>query len=184
MRSEFSSGVVPQKMRVFTRGGVAILLATTSIGLMYGATARAEDAAMLKKREAQIQRLEERHQSEIKALRAEIRQLRRQKPPTSVAATQAPPTDRPRPPVPAFHQALSPALPARVLMTYDRGYHFGFSDATGDNTVELLGRLQLDTGGYTNYNTAPRTFGRDRSAPGAHRRHRYFHDRLALCLCL
>ena len=89
MRSEFSSGVVPQKMRVFTRGGVAILLATTSIGLMYGATARAEDAAMLQKLEAQIQRLEERHQSEIKALRAEIRQLRRQKPPTSVAATQA-----------------------------------------------------------------------------------------------
>ncbi len=160
MRSEFSSGVVPQRMRLFTRRGVSILLATTSIGLMYGAAARAEDAATLQKLEAQIQRLEERHQSEIKALRAEIRQLRRQKPPTSVAATQAPPPDQPRPPVPAFHQVLSPALPARVLMTYDRGYHFGFSDATGDNTVELLGRLQLDTGGYTNYNPAPMTLDR------------------------
>ena len=60
MRSEFSSGVAPQRMRVFTRRGVAILLATTSIGLMYGATARAEDAATLQKLEAQIQRLEER----------------------------------------------------------------------------------------------------------------------------
>jgi phosphate-selective porin OprO/OprP len=147
-------------MRLFARRGVSILLATTSIGLMYGATARAEDAATLQKLEAQIQRLEERHQSEIKALRAEIRQLRRQKPATSVAATQAPPPDQPRPPVPAFHQALSPALPARVLMTYDRGYHFGFSDATGDNTVELLGRLQLDAGGYTNYNPAPMTLDR------------------------
>ena len=160
MRSEFSSSVVPTNMRLFARRGVSILLATTSIGLMYGATARAEDAATLQKLEAQIQRLEERHQSEIKALRAEIRQLRRQKPATSVAATQAPPPDQPRPPVPAFHQALSPALPARVLMTYDRGYHFGFSDATGDNTVELLGRLQLDAGGYTNYNPAPMTLDR------------------------
>jgi phosphate-selective porin OprO/OprP len=160
MRSEFSSGVVPAKVGLFARRGVSILLATTSIGLMSGAAARAEDAATLQKLEAQMQRLEERHQSEIKALRAEIRQLRRQKPPTSVAATQAPPPDQPRPPVPAFHQVLSPALPARVLMTYDRGYHFGFSDATGDNTVELLGRLQLDTGGYTNYNPAPMTLDR------------------------
>ena len=45
-------------------------------------------------------------------------------------------------------------------MTYDRGYHFGFSDATGDNTVELFGRLQLDSGGYTNYNPAPQTLDR------------------------
>jgi hypothetical protein len=37
---------------------------------MYGATARAEDAATFQKLEAQIQRLEERHQNEIKALRA------------------------------------------------------------------------------------------------------------------
>ena len=45
-------------------------------------------------------------------------------------------------------------------MTYDRGYHFGFSDATGDNTVELFGRLQVDTGGYTNYNPGPETLDR------------------------
>src|ERR1700732_3872826 len=160
MRSEFSGGVVPTNIRAFARRGVSILLASTSIGMMYGAAARAEDAATLQKLEAQMQRLEERHQSEIKALRAEIRQLRRQKPATAVAAKQEPPTDQPRPAAPAFHQALSPALPAKVLMTYDRGYHFGFSDAIGDNTVELFGRLQLDTGGYSNYNPAPMTLDR------------------------
>src|SRR5207302_8618584 len=121
-----------------------------------GDSVRADDSATLARLEAQIQRLEERHQSEIKALQAELRQLRRHKPDavptTPVAAAPARSADRPRP---AFQEALSPALPARVLMTYDRGYHFGFSDATGDNTVELLGRLQLDTGGYPHYNPAP-----------------------------
>jgi len=50
-----------------------------------------------------------------------------------------------------------PALPVKVLMTYDRGYHFGISDATGDNTVELFGRLQVDTGGCTGYSPGPET---------------------------
>jgi phosphate-selective porin OprO/OprP len=90
-------------------------------------------------------------------LQAEIRQLRRQKPAT-VAATQTPPIDPQRSTAPSG--VLSPTLPAKVLMTYDRGYHFGFSDATGDNTVELFGRLQVDTGGYTGYNPAPMTLDR------------------------
>jgi phosphate-selective porin OprO and OprP len=117
-----------------------------------------EDAATLERLEAHIQRLEERHQSEIKALQAEIRQLRRQKPAT-VAATQPPPAEPPRSAT-APSGVSGPALPAKVLMTYDRGYHFGFSDATGDNTVELFGRLHLDTGGYTNYSPAPMTLDR------------------------
>jgi phosphate-selective porin OprO/OprP len=117
-----------------------------------------EDAATLERLEAHIQRLEERHQSEIKALQAEIRQLRRQKPAT-VAGTQAPPAEQPRSAT-APSGVPGPALPAKVLMTYDRGYHFGFSDATGDNTVELFGRLHLDTGGYTNYSPAPMTLDR------------------------
>jgi phosphate-selective porin OprO and OprP len=117
-----------------------------------------EDAATLERLEAHIQRLEERHQSEIKALQAEIRQLRRQKPAT-VAGTQAPPAEQPRSAT-APSGVSGPALPAKVLMTYDRGYHFGFSDATGDNTVELFGRLHLDTGGYTNYRPAPMTLDR------------------------
>jgi phosphate-selective porin OprO and OprP len=145
-------------MRATARCGISILLASSSIWLGSGALAGTEDAVTLERLEAHIQRLEERHQSEIKALQAEIRQLRRQKPAT-VAGTQAPPAEQPRSAT-APSGVPGPALPAKVLMTYDRGYHFGFSDATGDNTVELFGRLQLDTGGYTNYRPAPMTLDR------------------------
>ncbi|HXB80485.1 MAG TPA: porin [Bradyrhizobium sp.] len=125
--------------------------------------ARADDSAALQRLEVQVQRLEARHESEIKALQAEIRRLRRQKgeteKPGTVTATRSPPADQPRSST-APSGVPSPALPAKVLMTYDRGYHFGFSDATGDNTVELFGRLQLDAGGYTNYQPAPATLDR------------------------
>jgi phosphate-selective porin OprO/OprP len=143
--------------RAFANRGVAIVLASAGICLINAAPARADDTVTLQRLEAHIQQLEERHQSEIKALQAEIRQLRRQKPAT-VAATQTPPIDPQRSTAPSG--VLSPTLPAKVLMTYDRGYHFGFSDATGDNTVELFGRLQVDTGGYTGYNPAPMTLDR------------------------
>jgi phosphate-selective porin OprO/OprP len=158
MGSEFRSDILPATARASARCAISIVLAASSLGLASGAAAGAEDAAALQRLEAQIQRLEARHESEIKALQAEIRKLRRPTP-AAVAATQAPSTDQPRtsgPPsgIPA------PSLPAKVLMTYDRGYHFGFSDATGDNTVELFGRLQVDAGGYTNYNPAPMTLDR------------------------
>ena len=51
-------------------------------------------------------------------------------------------------------------------MTYDRGYHFGFSDATGDNTIELFGRLHVDTGGYLDYKPAPATLDQKALADG------------------
>jgi phosphate-selective porin OprO/OprP len=155
---EFWRVIAPAKARATARCGLSILLASSSIWLGSGALAGTEDAATLERLEAHIQRLEQRHQSEIKALQAEIRQLRRQKPAT-VAGTQAPPAEQPRSAT-APSGVPGPALPAKVLMTYDRGYHFGFSDATGDNTVELFGRLHLDTGGYTNYRPAPMTLDR------------------------
>jgi phosphate-selective porin OprO and OprP len=158
MSLKFFSDVIPAvATRAFANRGVAILLASAGICLLNAAPARADDTATLQRLEAHIQRLEERHQSEIKALQAEVRQLRRQKPAT-VAATQTPPIEPPRSAAPSG--VLGPTLPAKVLMTYDRGYHFGFSDATGDNTVELFGRLQVDTGGYTGYNPAPMTLDR------------------------
>jgi phosphate-selective porin OprO and OprP len=158
MSLKFFSDVIPAiSMRALANHGVAIVLASAGICLINAAPARADDTVTLQRLEAHIQRLEERHQSEIKALQAEIRQLRRQKPAT-VAATQTPPIDPQRSTAPSG--VLSPTLPAKVLMTYDRGYHFGFSDATGDNTVELFGRLQVDTGGYTGYNPAPMTLDR------------------------
>ena len=158
MRRKFGRHIISGRARASTSHGRSILLASTSIFIVSATGAAAEDTAALQRLEAKIQQLEERHENEIKALQAEIRRLRRQKPET-VAAAPSPPVEQPRSST-APSGVPSPALPAKVLMTYDRGYHFGFSDATGDNTVELFGRLQVDTGGYTNYTPAPMTLDR------------------------
>ena len=158
MRRKFGRHIISARARASTSHGRSILLASTSIFIVSATGAAAEDTAALQRLEAKIQQLEERHENEIKALQAEIRRLRRQKPET-VAAAPSPPVEQPRSST-APSGVPSPALPAKVLMTYDRGYHFGFSDATGDNTVELFGRLQVDTGGYTNYTPAPMTLDR------------------------
>jgi phosphate-selective porin OprO and OprP len=158
MRRKIGRHIISGRARASTSHGRSILLASTSIFIVSATGAAAEDTAALQRLEAKIQQLEERHENEIKALQAEIRRLRRQKPET-VAAAPSPPVEQPRSST-APSGVPSPALPAKVLMTYDRGYHFGFSDATGDNTVELFGRLQVDTGGYTNYSPAPMTLDR------------------------
>ena len=134
------------------------LVASTGMVILSATSAAADDTAAFQRLEAKIQQLETRHENEIKALQAEIRRLRREKP-VSAAATLPPPA-QPQPSSAPPSGIPAPALPAKVLMTYDRGYHFGFSDATGDNTVELLGRLQVDAGGYTGYNPAPMTLDR------------------------
>ena len=124
------------------------VLISSSACALHAIPAKAQDA-QIQRLEAEIQQIEERHQAEIKSLQAEIRQLRKQRP--AVAVTKAASGQTPglaSPPPPSFPP---PQLPPKVLMTYDRGYHFGFSDANGDNTIELFGRLQIDTGGYTKY---------------------------------
>jgi phosphate-selective porin OprO/OprP len=147
-------------------GGRSLPIAIAAAGAwaLCATPARAQDA-QIQKLETEIQRIEAQHEAEIKSLQAEIRQLRRQKP-TSVAAA-APPPRQGTPGQPALPPAGAPvpALPAKVLMTYDRGYHFGFSDATGDNTIELFGRLHIDTGGY-NYAPGPETLDRKGLADG------------------
>jgi phosphate-selective porin OprO/OprP len=159
MPPKICSITISAKARAHTRRAASIVLVSATVWIVSAARARADDDAALRRLETQIQRLEERHQSEIKELQAEIRRLRKQKTATVATAQAAPPADQPRSAA-APSGVPAPALPAKVLMTYDRGYHFGFSDATGDNTVELFGRLQLDTGGYTNYNPAPMTLDR------------------------
>lgn len=153
---------------VARRRGFGLVVVAGSACLFGGGAARADDA-QIRKLEAEIARIEARHDAEIKALQGEIRQLRRQKP-ASVAAVQNPPpvvpastVGQPAPPPPG---APIPALPPKVLMTYDRGYHFGFSDATGANTIELFGRLQLDTGGYPNVKAASDTLDQKGLADG------------------
>src|SRR5579864_9344061 len=53
------------------------------------ANARADDAATLQRLEAKIQQLEDRHETEIKSLQAEIRRLRKEKPAAAVATRPA-----------------------------------------------------------------------------------------------
>ena len=129
MRLENCNDLACAKACTHTRRRISILFFSTCVWMTSAASARADDTVTLQRLEAQIQRLEARHESEIKALQAEIRRLRRQKPET-VAVTQPPAPDQPRSST-APSGVPAPALPAKVLMTYDRGYHFGFSDATG-----------------------------------------------------
>ena len=168
MQSKIGGDVALKSARAVAGHASSILVALGMIWLASG-SARADDNAALQRLEARMQELEARHESEIKTLQAEIRRLRQQRPATAAAA-QSPATRTAAAPLPAAQQQSAssilppglppPATPAKVLMTYDRGYHFGFSDATGDNTVELFGRLQVDTGGYTNYTPGPETLDR------------------------
>src|SRR5579872_1771790 len=119
------------RLRVFTRRASSILI-TSSVISLAATGARAEDAAALQRLEAKMQELEARHESEIKTLQAEIRRLRKEKPATA-AATQPRGSRTAAVSPPAGEQTASsilppglppPATPAKVLMTYDRGYHF------------------------------------------------------------
>jgi phosphate-selective porin OprO/OprP len=129
------------------------------------------DDAQIQKLEAEIQKIEARHQAEIRTLQAEIRQLRKERPAATAPATRQ--AGQSAAPAPAGQLASQgppgvpvPALPAKVLMTYDRGYHFGFSDATGDNTIELFGRLHIDTGDYLGYTPGSKTLDQKGLADG------------------
>src|SRR3984957_5040405 len=159
MSSEIGGNTATSRVRASAKYASSIFIASSMIWLVSG-SARADDSATLQKLEAHLQQLEERNESEIKALQAEIKRLRQERPATTTVAAGRPLATEP-PASSILPPGLPPpATPAKVLMTYDRGYHFGFSDATGENTVELLGRLQVDTGGYTGYNPGPETLDR------------------------
>jgi hypothetical protein len=143
---------VEERMRARRKRG-AFLIMTSSVWTWCGMPAEAQDA-QIQKLEAEVRQIEAQHQAEIKSLQAEIRQLRKQSP-AAVAATQGAGVQTPRSAAPPGFPP--PQLPPKVLMTYDRGYHFGLSDATGGNTIELFGRLQLDAGGYLTYKPSAET---------------------------
>ena len=160
---------VTLRTRCDQRLGLLALIVLTGAYLWLGTLARAEDD-QIERLEAEIRQIETRHQAEIKSLQAEIRQLRKQKPRSDAAGPIPPRAVVPQIPGASVAQAPPgappPALPAKVLMTYDRGYHFGFSDATGGNTIELFGRLHIDTGGYTKYQPGPYTLDQKGLAGG------------------
>jgi len=76
MRSEICDDLATAKARTHARRGISILVFSTCVWMTSAASARADDTAALQRLEAQIQRLEARHESEIKALQPEIRRLR------------------------------------------------------------------------------------------------------------
>lgn len=141
MQKKFGKSVVASRGRSTARHKVWLLAASVSLLALCTKAAIADDS-QIQKLEAQIQQIEARHQAEISSLRAEIRALRRQRP-TTVVVTKGPPGQLPDQP--------------RVIESRVPGYHFGFSDASGDNTVELTGRLHVDTGGYVGYSHGPKT---------------------------
>jgi phosphate-selective porin OprO/OprP len=109
-----------------------VLLGASSILAGWGSAAFADDDAAIRRLEAEIHRIEIRHQEEISALRADIHHLRRSSGPIYVTKGE------PLPPGPGPHVIESSKGPV----------HFGFSDANQQNTIELTGRLHIDTGGY------------------------------------
>jgi phosphate-selective porin OprO and OprP len=146
--------------------GVVFCMAAASAVFVCTGPVRAQDAA-IQKLEAKIEQIEAKHESEIKSLQAEIRTLRAQRPGSVVRAASGTPTaSNPGQVAPPPAGSPIPQLPPKVVMTYDRGYHFGFSDATGDNTIELFGRLHLDTGGYLSYKPAAETLDQKGLADG------------------
>ncbi|MEJ0051098.1 MAG: porin [Methylovirgula sp.] len=141
--------------RVRYRGvGTSLLcfLMATSVLAGGASQAFADDSASIHRLEAEIQRIEARHQQEIGALRAEIHHLRhREGGPIYVNKDEEP-----------------GALLPHVIESEKGPVHFGFASGDGQNTVELTGRLHIDTGGYldTNRNTTSSGFASHGLASG------------------
>jgi phosphate-selective porin OprO and OprP len=113
------------------------LLAASSILAGWTSQAFADDAEIARL-QAEIHRVEARQQEEISALRAEIHHLRHTGGPLYVTKGEP-----------------APGWGPHVIETTKSGVHFGFADLDEQNTVELTGRLHIDTGGYLNYQPGP-----------------------------
>ncbi len=146
MKYELTSGIGGARKKK-----LLVLLASSSLLAGWGGQAAfADDDAAIKRLEAEIHRIEQRHQEEISALRAEIHHLRHAAGgPIYVTKGEVPPPGGPH-----------------VIETTKNGVHFGFADADGQNTVELTGRLHLDTAGYVGYHPAPNTLDQTGLASG------------------
>src|SRR5271154_5835296 len=152
MQSEFPRSAGGSRSAGRGRHKLLILLVSASLLALCGRPAAADDS-QIEKLEAQIQQIEARHQAEIRALQAEIHELRKERPARVFVENRVPP-------------AVSVAQGPHVIVTRDRGYHFGFADADELNTIELFGRLHIDTGGYIDYKPGPKTLDQTGLASG------------------
>lgn len=111
-----------------------VLLGASSILAGWANQALADDNAAIRRLESEIRQIEARHQQEISALRAEIHHLRHSGVPVYVTKGEP-----------------SPAGGPHVIESAKGPVHFGFADANQQNTIELTGRLHIDTASYVGY---------------------------------
>ncbi len=122
------------RIRSARKSKFLVFLASSSLLAVWGSQALADDA-QIAKLQAEIHRIEARQQAEIGALRAEIHHLKRHGGPIYATKDAEPP----------------PLLGPHVIESSKGPVHFGFADADAQNTVELTGQLNIDTGGYVGY---------------------------------
>ncbi len=127
-------GSTPGRLVGARKNKFLILLASSSVLAVWGSQAFADDA-QIARLQAEIHRIEARQQAEISALRAEIHHLKRHGGPIYATKDAEPP----------------PLLGPHVIESSKGPVHFGFADADAQNTVELTGQLNIDTGGYAGY---------------------------------
>jgi phosphate-selective porin OprO and OprP len=130
-------GLIPGRLVGARKNKLLVLLASSSLLGVWGSQAFADDA-QIAKLQAEIRRIEAHQQAEISALRAEIHHLKHRG--GAVYATKGEPA--------------APGLGPHVIESSKGPVHFGFSDADGQNTVELTGQLNIDTGGYVGVHAA------------------------------
>src|SRR5579863_6116307 len=75
-------------LKLSVKLSVLAVVASGSAWILSAVPAAADDA-QIQKLEAEIQKIEARHEAEIKTLQAEIRQLRKERPAATAAARQA-----------------------------------------------------------------------------------------------
>jgi phosphate-selective porin OprO and OprP len=123
-------------MKMSHRGRLAIGVAAGL--LLLGATPSfADDTGNVKGQMDQLQEQIHQLQQQLQLLQTQVNQAQAQAPTAPPAPSNAP----------------------KVIETVN--HHFGFSSADGQNTVELTGRLHIDTGDYLNYDPQSKTTDRN-----------------------
>lgn len=112
-----------------------LALTASTWGIILATDPAVADDGQIQRLEKEIRRIEAQHQTEIKSLQVQIKQLRQQHVVVKAAAVPA----------------ATPGVPGAPIVTESSSHHFGLASADGQNTIELTGRLHIDSGGYLNY---------------------------------
>jgi phosphate-selective porin OprO/OprP len=117
---------------------LALALGASALIFAASAPARADDSASVAKLEKEMHRLEAQHAAEIKALKVQIHQIQAHRGGPMLA--------------PGGVVTKGPYEPCTApFVTMTPNHEFGLSSCDGQNTINLTGRVHMDTGGYVNY---------------------------------